>query len=51
MLAVTSLSLNQWKLMLGARGPQASRERFGHVTQLVVIGVGVAAVDLPPPRA
>src|ERR1017187_9567794 len=51
MLALARLGLNHGNLMAGAISPQASRERSGHVPQLIVIEVRVAAVELPPPRA
>src|ERR1035441_9228117 len=51
MLALARHGLNHGNLMFGAIGPQPSRERSGHVPQLIVIKVRVAAVELPPPRA
>src|ERR1035437_1504970 len=51
MLALARLGLNHGNLMFGAIGPQPSRERSGHVPQLIVIEVRFAAVELPPPRA
>src|ERR1035438_6640156 len=51
MLALARLGINYGNLMSGAISPQPSRERSGHVPQLIVIEVRVAAMELPPPRA
>src|ERR1022692_2748951 len=51
MLALARFGINHGNLMSSAIGPQPSRERSGHVPQLVVIEVHIAAVELPPPRA
>src|ERR1039458_5325959 len=51
MLALPRLGINYGNLMSGATSPQPSRERSGHVPQLAVVEIRVAAVELPPPRA
>ena len=51
MLALPRLGLNQGHLMFVAIGPQPSREGPGHLPQLVVIEIAVAAVELAPPGA
>src|ERR1035441_10357458 len=51
MLALPRLGINYGNLMPGAISPQPSRERSGHVPQLAIIEVRVAAVELPPPSA
>src|SRR5664279_5737740 len=51
MLALARLGINYGNLMPGAVSPQPSRERSGHVPQLAIIEVRVAAVELPPPSA
>src|ERR1035438_9611397 len=51
MLALARLGINYGNLISGAISPQPSRERSGHVPQLLVIEVRVAAMELPPPRA
>src|ERR1035438_706832 len=51
MLALARLGINYGNLISGAISPQPSRERSGHVPQLIVIEVRVAAMELPPPRA
>src|ERR1035441_10982333 len=51
MLALARLGINYGNLMSGAIGPQPARECSGHVPQLAIIEVRVAAVELTPPCA